>query len=80
MISIQDLAALAGIFTFLGGALYWLGSKIFVPRKEFHRVKADIIGLQHDFDKLDYAVYRLKKEVFGENDPPAVKPQKPPDP
>lgn len=75
MITIQDAAALAAVFTFLGGALYWLGSKIFVPRKEFHRVKADIIFLQHEFDKMDYSIYRLKKEVFGENDPPAIKPE-----
>lgn len=42
VLSIQDIAALTVIASFVGGILLWAGSRLFATRTDLHLLRADL--------------------------------------
>jgi len=69
-LSIQDMAALTVILGSMSGLIFWVGSKFFATRKDFHALNNKITSLTiaHELTALD--IKWIKAKMAGDNFPP----------
>ena len=61
----ETLAAMTVILSFSGGICFWIGSKIFATRHDFHRVSERIAELAESHIEIKTDLKWIKKALGG---------------
>lgn len=59
-ISWESIAAITVVLSFLFGVVFWLGSKMFATRKDFHEMQSSIVALRIKDMQLENDIAWLK--------------------
>lgn len=62
-ISWETIAAIAATLSFVFGVVFWLGSKMFATRKDFHEMQSSIVALRIKDGQLENDIAWLKTKA-----------------
>lgn len=62
-ISWETVAAITVVLSFLFTVVFWLGSKMFATRKDFHEIQSSIVALRLKDGQLENDIAWLKTKT-----------------